>query len=66
MAAMMVAIRRHDEQATNAGTRSVVQGEVALAAVTGEKTLAELAQRYDVHPNLINQWRAKLLESAGR
>ena len=30
----------------------------------GEKTLAELAQQYDVHPNLITQWRAKLLESA--
>jgi transposase len=29
---------------------------VALAAVKGEKTLAELAQQYDVHPNLISQW----------
>jgi len=38
--------------------------KVALAAVQGEKTLAELAQRYDVHPSLINQWRARLLESA--
>ena len=37
--------------------------KVALAAVNGEKTLAELAQQFDVHPNLINQWRAKLLES---
>ncbi len=35
-----------------------------LAAVKGEKTLAELAQQYDVHPNLINQWRARLLEGA--
>jgi len=40
------------------------KAKVALAAVQGEKTLAELAQRYDVHPNLINQWRARLLESA--
>jgi transposase-like protein len=37
---------------------------VALAAVKGEKTLAELAQQFDVHPNLITQWRAQLLESA--
>jgi len=37
---------------------------VALAAVKGEKTLAELAQQYDVHPNLISQWRARLLEGA--
>ena len=37
---------------------------MALAAVRGEKTLAELAQQYDVHPNLINQWRSRLLEGA--
>ena len=37
---------------------------MALAAVGGEKTLAELAHQYDVHPNLIDQWRAQLLEGA--
>ncbi|MEG3174589.1 IS3 family transposase, partial [Sphingomonas sp. ZB1N12] len=40
------------------------KAKVALAAVKGEKTLAELAQEYEVHPNLINQWRSKLLEGA--
>jgi transposase-like protein len=40
------------------------KAKVALAAVKGEKTLAELAQQFDIHPNLINQWRTKLLESA--
>jgi transposase-like protein len=40
------------------------KAKVALAAVKDEKTLAELAQQYDVHPNLINQWRARLLEGA--
>jgi transposase len=40
------------------------KAKVALAAVKGEKTLAELAQQFDIHPNLITQWRAKLLESA--
>jgi transposase-like protein len=40
------------------------KAKVALAAVKGEKTLAELAQQYDVHPNLIKQWRARLLEGA--
>jgi transposase-like protein len=33
---------------------------VALAAIKGEKTLAELAQQYDVHPNQITAWKAQV------
>ncbi len=40
------------------------KAKVALAAVKGEKTLAELAQLYDVHPNQITTWRTQLLEGA--
>lgn len=40
------------------------KAKVALAAVRGEKTLAELSQQFDVHANQIAQWRSQLLEGA--
>src|SRR4051794_20173482 len=40
------------------------KAKVALAAVRGDKTLAELAQQFDIHPNQITQWKAQLLDGA--
>jgi transposase-like protein len=40
------------------------KAKVALAAIKGEKTLADLAQQFDVHPNQITQWRSQLLDGA--
>jgi len=38
------------------------RAKVALEAVKGEKTLAELSSEFGVHPNQIRNWRKQLLE----
>ena len=40
------------------------KAKVALAAIKGEMTLAQLAEHFDVHPNQITQWKTQLQESA--
>ena len=39
------------------------KAKVALAAIKGDKTLAELAQQYD-HPNQITSWKAQLVNAS--
>ena len=50
------------------GTRrnhsAAFKAKVALEAIAGEKTLGELAQQYEVHPNQITTWKRQLTESA--
>lgn len=42
------------------------KAEVALAAIRGEQTTSELAQKYSVHPNMITAWKKELIDRAGQ
>jgi transposase len=40
------------------------KAKVALAAVKGDRTIAQLAEHFDVHPNQITTWKSQLEASA--
>ena len=42
------------------------KAQVAMAALKGDKTLAELAQHFDIHPNQITDWKGQLQERAAQ
>lgn len=44
---------------------SKFKGRVALEAVRGERTIAEIAGTYGVHPNQVMQWKKQLMDGAG-
>src|SRR6185295_3090602 len=40
------------------------KAKVALAAVKGDRTLAQIAEQFDVHPNQVTSWKTQLEGSA--
>lgn len=42
---------------------SRLKTKVALAAIRGEKTVAQIASEFGIHPNLVTQWKRKAMES---
>lgn len=42
----------------------VFKAKAALEALKGQQTVIEIAERFDVHPNQVTQWKAQLSERA--
>jgi transposase len=40
------------------------KAKVAVAAIRGDKTLSEIAEHFEVHPNQVTDWKRQLLEHA--
>jgi transposase-like protein len=43
---------------------SKFKSRVALAAISGDHTIAEIAGEFNVHPNLVGKWKKQLLQQA--
>jgi transposase len=41
------------------------KARVAMEALSGEKTLAELSSEFGVHPTMISTWKQELTKRAG-
>jgi len=61
---MSVELRREAMRRKRRNHSPSFKAKVALAALQGDLTMAELVQKYDIHANQISDWKKQLLESA--